>query len=1096
MYFVKTYRSYIIILIFTLLWQTWTFAQTNQVQFGKNRVQFHDDFDQWLYYETNLFTVYWYGKSRNAGHKVVRIAEREFNDIIKTIDFKTNEKTEFLVFADITDLKQSNIGISDAFEYDGDITKTVDNKVFIAFDGNHNHLRRQIREGIAAVYLNNLLFGSNLQEMVQNSLMLSLPQWFKTGLISYFGEEWSSHYDLRVAKVLSNKRIKDFEQLAAADPRLAGQMFWNYVGFNYGKNAIGNLVYVTRINRNLDKGFQYVLGNSYDNIIQSVFKYYKSRSDEHIKELKNIDRQWKPVTRMRTKEVVTAMELSPDGKSLLMVTNQISKIRVRLVDLKTGKSKTLLKYGSKNKIQAPDPNYPCIAWKNDGKNILICYERFDKINLREYDVGTGKHRSQLIPGRYQRLYRIAYWDDRNIVINGTTDGYGNIFLYKLSTRESTEITTDPFDKLDMTVAGKGSSRSIYFSSNRPDASLTRVSGDSILPVGSFNIFSLQQVTADDGTSGWSMAQHTFNDNFSERLPYVDEQGILHFLTNEYKNNAIVRVGPDEKYRAGTSNVNLINLPVVIDQFALSGKTRKIYLNIFDGERYRLTSMDADRWVASDVGLSKSPKEFDYTVPGDRQFQDSSAVINARHTVFRKVETEIPENMKFITKYGDITEEETSETVRPERANEPKVSGANKMMPLNPLNIVPYRLRFKITDSGVNFDNSMLFEGMNSYIGGGESNLFPPFGLLLKAQLRDMFEDYRLEGGVRIPVALNGNEAYLVYDDLKYRLDKRVALYRKASNERLNIGNISTQVRKNIILMGQYDVKYALDQFNAVKVGLTLRQDRSFYKDTDLNSLDKPNETDQRVGIRVTYILDNTLDKGLNLMAGTRIRVFGEWVKQFEISFDKRFNFNFNKGHMWVGGFDARNYMELGRHSILATRVAGQVSFGTERILYYLGGSDGWLFPGFNNETQTASDVNFAYQVPAPSLRGFQYNIRNGNNYGLISNELRVPFLRYLSRRPISSTFLNNLQLVGFFDVGSAWTGWNPFTKYNPLNTVYISQPGIDVKVNYFRNPIVFGYGAGIRFLLFGYFIRLDYARGWDTGNLTPPRMYISLGTDF
>lgn len=89
----------------------------------------------------------------------------------------------------------------------------------------------------------------------------------------------------------------------------------------------------------------------------------------------------------------------------------------------------------------------------------------------------------------------------------------------------------------------------------------------------------------------------------------------------------------------------------------------------------------------------------------------------------------------------------------------------------------------------------------------------------------------------------------------------MALYRKASNERLNIGNISTQVRKNIILMGQYDVKYALDQFNAVKVGLTLRQDRSFYKDTDLNSLDKPNETDQRVGIRVTYILDNTLDKG-------------------------------------------------------------------------------------------------------------------------------------------------------------------------------------------------------------------------------------------
>ncbi|MBK8844639.1 MAG: hypothetical protein IPO33_18285 [Saprospiraceae bacterium] len=65
-----------------------------------------------------------------------------------------------------------------------------------------------------------------------------------------------------------------------------------------------------------------------------------------------------------------------------------------------------------------------------------------------------------------------------------------------------------------------------------------------------------------------------------------------------------------------------------------------------------------------------------------------------------------------------------------------------------------------------------------------------------------------------------------------------------------------------------------------------------------------------------------------------------------------------------------------------------------------------------------------------------------------------------------------------------------------MNTVFISQPGIDIKVNYFRNPIVFGYGGGLRFLLFGYFMRLDYAKGWDTGTFTKPRLYFSLGTDF
>lgn len=1096
MYLQKTYKYFINVLIFTLLYCAVAGAQTNQVQFGKNRVQYHDDFDQWLYYETDLFTVNWYGKSKNAGHKVVRIAEREFNEIIKAIDFKTNEKTEFLVFADITDLKQSNIGITDAFEYDDDVTKTIDNKIFIAFDGNHNHLRRQIREGIAAVYLNNILFGSNLQEIVQNSIMLSLPQWYKDGLISYFGEEWSPTYDLKVAKALSNKKVRSFERLAREDPRLAGHMFWNYVGFNYGKNTIGNLVYVTRINRNLDKGFQYVLGTTYDNVIQNVFNYYKNQSESKIAEITRAKDRFGKVTRQRRKENITDMKISPDGRSLLLVTNEISKIRVRLIDLATGKSKTLFKYGVKNKIQVPDPNYPCVTWKPNGKNIMIAYEKRDYIYLREYDLSTFRSHTQIIPERYQRIYSIAYWDDRNIIINGTTDGYDNLFMYRLNTRQTNEITNTPYDLLDMIVTGAGEDRRIYFTSNRPDASMARVSGDTILPVGSFNIFSLRQVTNSDGTNGWAMKQHTFTEFFSETRPLADRDGNLYFLTNEFRNNAIIRISPDEEYDGKKENYDIFNTDLVIDRYSLSSYTPSVYLNVFDGERYRLVSADSSLWADNHAGMSRSPREFGYDVKSPRQQIDSTARVNAHNTVFKKVEEEIPEEMKFKTKFGEMTGKPVVEEKTVTRTNEPQQLGSNKMAPLNPLNIVPYRLRFKIIESSAEFDNSMLFEGLNTYVGEGQGNLFPPFGLLLKAHMRDMFEDYRLEGGIRIPISLNGNEAYIVYDDLKKRFDKRISLYRKATNERPEGSNFTALIRKNIILMGQYDIKYALDQFNSFKLGLTLRQDRTFYKATDNITLNAPTESIERIGIRATYVLDNTIDKSLNLLAGTRAKVFAEWVKKFDLNIDDGLSLDFGKGHMWVAGFDARHYLELDKHSIFATRIASQVSFGSEQILYYLGGSDGWLFPTFNDETQTATDANYAYQVPAPNLRGFQYNIRNGNNYALVNGELRVPFVRYLSRKTISSAFLNNLQLVGFFDVGSAWNGWDPFTRYNPLNTVYISQPGIDIKVNYFRNPIVFGYGGGLRFLLFGYFVRLDYARGWDTGNFTKPRLYFSLGTDF
>ena len=39
-------------------------AQSIATTFGKNRVQYHDDFKYWDVYETENFVTYWYGKGR------------------------------------------------------------------------------------------------------------------------------------------------------------------------------------------------------------------------------------------------------------------------------------------------------------------------------------------------------------------------------------------------------------------------------------------------------------------------------------------------------------------------------------------------------------------------------------------------------------------------------------------------------------------------------------------------------------------------------------------------------------------------------------------------------------------------------------------------------------------------------------------------------------------------------------------------------------------------------------------------------------------------------------------------------------------------
>jgi hypothetical protein len=77
MYKIDYFRPFL--LIFWALSPFWSAAQTtSQTSFGKNRVQYHHQFDDWLLYETNSFTTYWYGDARNVAQAALQTAELDF----------------------------------------------------------------------------------------------------------------------------------------------------------------------------------------------------------------------------------------------------------------------------------------------------------------------------------------------------------------------------------------------------------------------------------------------------------------------------------------------------------------------------------------------------------------------------------------------------------------------------------------------------------------------------------------------------------------------------------------------------------------------------------------------------------------------------------------------------------------------------------------------------------------------------------------------------------------------------------------------------------------------------------------------------------
>jgi len=76
-----TSRRVLLFLCISWLSISWSIAQVANVEFGKNRIQHHDDFDQWLQYETANFVTYWYGKARNVGQATVQLAELDHDEI-------------------------------------------------------------------------------------------------------------------------------------------------------------------------------------------------------------------------------------------------------------------------------------------------------------------------------------------------------------------------------------------------------------------------------------------------------------------------------------------------------------------------------------------------------------------------------------------------------------------------------------------------------------------------------------------------------------------------------------------------------------------------------------------------------------------------------------------------------------------------------------------------------------------------------------------------------------------------------------------------------------------------------------------------------
>ena len=238
--------------------------------------------------------------------------------------------------------------------------------------------------------------------------------------------------------------------------------------------------------------------------------------------------------------------------------------------------------------------------------------------------------------------------------------------------------------------------------------------------------------------------------------------------------------------------------------------------------------------------------------------------------------------------------------------------------------------------------------------------------------------------------------------------------------------------------------------------------------------------------KTEFVFDNTFPVGLNMMTGTRFKITAEHFHRLEE----------RKTSVTVIGADFRQYGRIMREMIWAARLAGATSFGPNKVMYYLGGVDSWFVPRFDNSLASDPNQRYIFQTLGTNVRGFYQNFRNGSSFAVINTEIRWNILRYLFKFPLKSDFLNNIQIVGFADAGTAFTGSSPYSDDNTFNQKTIESGPIKVVLKNQIEPLIAGFGMGVRTRILGYFVRLDMARGLDDGILLPSVLYLSFSTDF
>ncbi|MBP6386648.1 MAG: hypothetical protein KA313_06490 [Pseudarcicella sp.] len=1001
----------------------------------------------WKVMSSQHFEVNFYGKNANTATYTAQLAETAYEKISNTLGFSPYEKTKIFLYeaSDYTEGINKDIDSKSLLD-----DKINDPKLNLIIEGTSKNFQQNLIKNITTLYIHDMLYGGNVKDAIQNSLLLNTPEWFTKGLVAYIlnnNDDLNFAQNQLVINYLNANNFSKIDHLKNDEAQAIGQSMWHFIAEKYGKENISGILNLTRIIRNEKVSMSSTLNTPFMTIVKDWKSYYLNKHDQ-IAQLEKIKNETKinfTNHLLQRNKSNADLKINPKGTSYGLLEYGNNEISLKLID-KQSKKDTILFRNKNNK----NIGKPLFKWKNNQSIVLISQtnninylQTIDLNNTKSRESKTKEARKMSITGN------ILSFDinekTNELVASVEKNGQIDIFIYNIKKETFQQITNDAFDDLEPTFSKK--SNDFLFISNRNNDSLNveKATLKTIDNQQSVFLYEGKKITKKIYTSNGSIANISTNN-----------ENEFYFIENSDGINQL------KKYTKADSSTKRVWISdKAIAKASYNEATRQLLVQSSHNDYYQLENQSLDNNIELDLKTEQiSTQETKTDKPQNKTKSTKSLVlkpgeVDTENYIFE--ENNINSRVVSKSNWRTNTYSKTKATPKPLKQPNLKVKG-------------PY-----------NFRNSI---DLTSTENGFQSD---PRGLgyRIDVALNDQLDQYEIDLGGFTTFDLKNIDLYagFNYNFGPFKVGPRV------DRKSLYVGD------ENLTELRTTNSKYAINSTYVISKNARLALS-PYYIYNKVEQINTPvvNESiTTYAGIKSEFIFDNsTIGIDNRPKSGNKFLLKYENNKSIKIK-------NEDFGRFTA---DFRHYFNLGGDFTFATRFYGQHSFGKSPKTILFGGMDNWISERFSqnfikeNGNILLNEVieNYFLLDFSTNMRGFELGKSNGKNNLLINTELRIPVAKYLFNNDVTSKFLTNLQLATFLDAGAVWTG-----NINELNTTVLgseTEGSQIIKIKNYKEPYLLGIGFGFRTTVLGNYLKYDLAWGKEFKNFNKPISYFTLGYEF